>query len=802
MRPLTGHAARLLFRFQVRLQIRDGFFHHARALHHLRQKHAPRSEEVADHVHRAHQRAFDDRERLAVFLPRLFRVFLDVIRDALHERVRQPLLQGATPPRVFFHCSLLFCLYGFRERQQTFGGVGTPVEQYVLDQIQQVLGNLFVDRELAGVHDGHVQAGLNRAIQKRGVHRFAHHVLAAERKRNVADAAAHFRIRKLGLDLPRGFDEIDGVIVVLFDARRHGQNIRIKNNFFRSNAGLFRENPIGSGAHFHLARQRIRLALLIERHHHHRRAVPPDQARALPEGLFAFLQADGIHDAPALDALQAGLDDFPVGAVNHDWHAGDVRLRGNVVQKRGHGLLGIEHGFVHVDVDNLRAVFDLLPRHGKRCFEFAGEDQLGKFGRAGDVGALADVDEARIRPQHQRLEPAETGIALRLRENVRRESAHGLGNRTDVRGCRSAAAAGDVQPAVRCKIAQIGGHRFRRLVKSAERVGKACIRVATDVDGREMRKLLDVRAHLLRAEGAVDAHAQQIHVRNGNPERLDRLTGKRAAALVGDGDGNHDRHAPPGGCKIFVVVLADGEERGFGVQRVEDRFQQQKIGAAFDEAARLFVVHLAQFVEGDGARGGAVHILRHRGRAVGRPERSRDEAVLTGMRGFVFVGHRARDFRARDVEFMNVFFEAVIERGNSIGVKRVGLDDVGAGLEILPLNGLHDARLRQIQHVKVSTQVARVLQKLRAAKRRLLQLLRLDHRAHGAVQNDDPLLQEILQRGDSCFSAIQRASPMCKAAAELGRQRYCVPHSSKECTKCLSCSLPERALWPTDILAS
>ena len=110
----------------------------------------------------------------------------------------------------------------------------------------------------------------------------------------------------------------------------------------------------------------------------------------------------------------------------------------------------------------------------------------------------------------------------------------------------------------------------------------------------------------------------------------------------------------PEACEKFVVVLADGKERGLGVQRVEDRFEQQEIGAAFDEAARLLVVHFAQFVEGDAARGGAVHILRHRRGAIGRPHRSRDEPVFAGMRGFVLVGHRAGDFRARDVQFVNM----------------------------------------------------------------------------------------------------------------------------------------------------
>ena len=36
------------------------------------------------------------------------------------------------------------------------------------------------------------------------------------------------------------------------------------------------------------------------------------------------------------------------------WAAeGDVRLRSDEVQERGHGLLGIEHGLVHVDVNHL-----------------------------------------------------------------------------------------------------------------------------------------------------------------------------------------------------------------------------------------------------------------------------------------------------------------------------------------------------------------------------------------------------------------------------------------------------------------
>ena len=203
----------------------------------------------------------------------------------------------------------------------------------------------------------------------------------------------------------------------------------------------------------------------------------------------------------------------------------------------------------------------------------------------------------------------------------------------------------------------------------------------------------------------------------------------------------------PEASKYSSMAIA---KRRFGVQRVEDRLDQQEIGAAFDEAARLLVVDLAQFVERDAARRGAIDVLRHRGGAVGRPHRSGDEAMRAGMRGFEFVGDLPRDFRARDVEFVDVIFEAVIQRGNRVRVERVGLDDVGAGFEILRVESpARSCGCVMFSTSKLPAQVVRVLRELRAAKRRFVQLLRLEHRAHGAVQNDDPLLQEILQRGDS-----------------------------------------------------
>src|SRR3990172_2470592 len=48
---------------------------------------------------------------------------------------------------------------------------------------------------------------------------------------------------------------------------------------------------------------------------------------------------------------------------------------------------------LHFDVDHLRAVFHLLAGDRERFGVVAGEDQARERLRAGDVGALADIDE-------------------------------------------------------------------------------------------------------------------------------------------------------------------------------------------------------------------------------------------------------------------------------------------------------------------------------------------------------------------------------------------------------------------------
>ncbi len=158
----------------------------------------------------------------------------------------------------------------------------------------------------------------------------------------------------------------------------------------------------------------------------------------MQERLLAFLQRDGVHQRLALHAFQARLDDLPFGRVDHDRNAGNVGLGGDEVEVFDHRLLGVDEALVHVDVDDLRAVFDLVAGDIERCGVIACGDQLAELGGARDVRPLADIDEGDVLRQREGLE---AGEAHQRRTGISRglclARGTGFGNRLDMFGASS-----------------------------------------------------------------------------------------------------------------------------------------------------------------------------------------------------------------------------------------------------------------------------------------------------------------------------------------------------------------------------
>ena len=139
---------------------------------------------------------------------------------------------------------------------------------------------------------------------------------------------------------------------------------------------------------------------------------------------LAVLEADGVDDALALDALEAGDDGRPLRGVHHHRHPGDVGLGGDQLEEAVHGRLRVEHGVVHVDVDHLGAVVHLLAGDLEGGGEVAVQDQLPEAGRTGHVAALAHVHEAGDLVEGEGLQAAQAAAAGQVGRAPGREAAH------------------------------------------------------------------------------------------------------------------------------------------------------------------------------------------------------------------------------------------------------------------------------------------------------------------------------------------------------------------------------------------
>ncbi len=162
------------------------------------------------------------------------------------------------------------------------------------------------------------------------------------------------------LDITGGFNKVDGIIVMLINAGRHGKNIRIKDDIFGRKMHFFSENLITAGTDFAFPFTGIGLPIFIKRHDDNGCAITAYQLGLFDEFFLTFLETDRVDDALALNTFETGFNDFPFGGVNHNGNAADIRFGSNQVEESHHRILRIEHAFIHIDIDDLCAVFNLL----------------------------------------------------------------------------------------------------------------------------------------------------------------------------------------------------------------------------------------------------------------------------------------------------------------------------------------------------------------------------------------------------------------------------------------------------------
>ena len=425
--------------------------------------------------------------------------------------------------------------------------------------LAQLRVELLVHRELAGVDDRHVEAGLDRVIEEDRVHRLADARRRAERERQVRHAARDLRARQLRLDAAHRLDEVDRVGSC---SSMPVPIVRMFGSKMMSSGG----NPTCS--------VRILYARLRDRRAGDRRVVAwPVSSNAITttaapnlRTIFAWRMNSASpslseielttplpcrHSRPA--SITENFDESTITGMRA--MSGSAR---DQVQEPLHRGDAVEHALVHADVEDVRAALDLLARDRDGLVVLVVFDQAAEHGRAGDVRALADHDEVRLRRDRQRLE-AGGGAGV-----IVSGSSPTAACRARLRPCGAtpstaariaAMCSGRVpqQPPTRLSMpsrAKLAEHLrpCARACRRSRRTRSAGRRSDSTRRGmrRDARELGDVRPHVVGAERAVDADREQVGVADRVVERLDGLARQRAARLVGN---RHRSRSPARGAR-------------------------------------------------------------------------------------------------------------------------------------------------------------------------------------------------------------------------------------------------------------
>ncbi len=154
------------------------------------------------------------------------------------------------------------------------------------------------------------------------MHRFAHDFVAAERERDIAHAAGDFHSGANLLDFSRGFEKVDRVAIVFFDARGDGENVGVEDDVGRRHADFFGEQAIGPLADAHPVVDARGLALLVEGHDDHAGVLQRRRAGlACTSSSSPALRLIERDISLALHAFSSsGLDHRPFRAIDHDRH--------------------------------------------------------------------------------------------------------------------------------------------------------------------------------------------------------------------------------------------------------------------------------------------------------------------------------------------------------------------------------------------------------------------------------------------------------------------------------------------------
>ncbi len=446
--------------------------------------------------------------------------------------------------------------------------------------------------------------------------------------------------------------------------------------------------------------------------------------------------------------FRPGLEHRPARAVDHDRQPRDLRLGGDEVEERRHRLLAVEQVGVHVHVEQVRAAAHLLERDVDGLLEVASLDQPAEARRAGDVRALADHHEVRVRGDRERLEAAEPRRAAaapgdaaarrrrpqpRSRARAPASSRSSRRRRSRARRVRTRRGSGSCRAAAR---------RARRTRSAAPRSDSTTTHVVATRERSSTNGRISV-APSEQLTPTTSGSACSIESQNASTVCPERLRPLRSTA-VNESQSGHLRR-----------LLERGDDRRLRVERVEDGLDQEDVHPAVAQRTHLLRVRVAHLVERDRAERRVVDTRRERERDVERPDGAGDEARLSGVRAVHSSAARRASRAPSTFISQTASSSAVVGLADRRRGERVRRRDVRAGLEVVVVDPRDDLRTREVEQVGIPGDVSRVVAEALAAVGVLAAHLALDEHAPGAVEDGDPLAEDCFES----FACVRHVAP-------------------------------------------
>ena len=405
------------------------------------------------------------------------------------------------------------------------------------------------------------------------------------------------------------------------------------------------------------------------------------------------------------------------GSVESIWIGASSDRETRLATRRHLHVLVLALGKRDAEVEHVRAALDLPLGDLEQPVVIVLEQHLLRPARALRVDALADDRRARVLDERGRAD--HRGDVRRSRLGPRADLVAGaaLDDRGDVCGRGAAAAADDRDAVALDELAERVGERLGLLGEDRLAVGtlqrQAGVGDAVDGHGAELAEEPDGVAHVLGAGRAVEPDHVDLQRLERREHRGDVRAQQHLAAVGQQRHRGLDRQGLAG----RLERLARAEDRGLHLEDVLRRLDDDEVGAAFDEAARLLLEDVDERAEGDVAERGVVG----GGEESRRADRAGDEAVLARR--------LAGDLRGLGVDLERVLAEAPLVELDAAALEGVGLEHLGARVEHRRVHALdHVGTVQHERLVALSGQPAVVL----GGEVELLK-----GGAHAAVEDDD-----------------------------------------------------------------